>query len=247
MRKTTSILIISLFVISILAVGCQPAAKKPMDDGLRQDTRQTSDQMTENERRVLAGRLANLAEEVQGVEKASVIVSEIDITPNMPDNVPNNLPNNVPNNTPGVTPRTTTPANPTNNMMNPGNTPGTNVNNSVNNNQGMNTPESLAPGANQATDTNTNITRNGLVVMVGLTMEGSRNNDSDLEGIKQTVADRIRGADSRITQVMVTSDPKLIKRINDVAAGLLEGKPIKNFESKIKDLGRDLRQEMPAF
>ncbi len=247
-RKITIFLILTL-VLSILLVGCQQAARRPAEQNNNQN--QTSNEMTENERRVLAGRLSNLAEEVEGVSKASVVVSSIAITPN---DTTNNPATNVAPNMPNTAPRSTVPSNPaTDSITNPGSTTGTNANN---NNMttnpgtvGMNTPESLAPGSKLITNTDTTITnQNGLVVMAGLTLESNlMNNDEKMKTIKQTVANRLRGADPRITQVLVTSDPGLISRINDVAAGLIEGRPIRSFETDIKKLGKELQQEMPAF
>jgi len=84
--------------------------------------------------------------------------------------------------------------------------------------------------------------------MVGLTLDNNIMNDTaKIKTIKQTVANRMQAADARISQVLVTSDPDLMKRINNVASGLLNGKPVKSFENDIKNLGRDLQREMPAF
>lgn len=168
-RKITIFLILTL-VLSILLVGCQQAARRPAEQNNNQN--QTSNEMTENERRVLAGRLSNLAEEVEGVSKASVVVSSIAITPN---DTTNNPATNVAPNMPNTAPRSTVPSNPaTDSITNPGSTTGTNANN---NNMttnpgtvGMNTPESLAPGSKLITNTDTTINnQTGLVVMVGLT------------------------------------------------------------------------------
>jgi cell division protein ZapA (FtsZ GTPase activity inhibitor) len=249
MTKKISISLIIILMASILLIGCQQqAARRPADPNNNQTD--MNNEMTENERRVLAGRLSNLAEEIEGVKNASVIVSSIGMTQN--DNMNNNQnTNTAPNNMTGTMPRSALPNDPINNNMNPGNATGTNANNSnrINNEQGMNTRDNLtpSPGLTNNMDTNNN-NRTGLVVMVGLTMEDNINNDANkIKSIKQTVANRLRGADSRITQVLVTSDPGLIEKINDIAAGLLEGRPIRSFDNDIKNLGNDLRREMPAF
>lgn len=248
-KKITSLLILTM-VFSIIMIGCQQAARRPAEQN---NQNQTTNEMTENERRVLAGRLSNLAEEVEGVNQASVIISSNGITQtNTPANNPNN--NTTPNTMPNTAPRSTIPTNPaTDNITNPGSTTGTNANN---NNMtanpgtvGMNTPDSLAPGAGLITNTDTTINnQTGLVVMVGLTLAGNVENNADrVNTIKQKVTNRLQGADSRITKVLVTNDPDLINRINDVAAGLIEGRPIQSFENDIRNLGDRLRQEMPAF
>ncbi|HNX28881.1 MAG TPA: hypothetical protein PKN87_05645 [Syntrophomonadaceae bacterium] len=231
MRKNfIGLFLLVLLVLSTILSGCQQSAQKPYTD----NNNQTNTEMTENERRVLAGRLSNLAEEVDGVKKASVIVSSIGITQNntTTNTIPNSTTDNTDTNTTNNT-RTTLPANPTaNNIANPGTT-------------NMNTPNT-----NTGTGINTNTTNNttGLVVMAGITMEDNVMNDAaKMKTIKQTVSNRLRGADSRINQILVTSDPDLIKRINDVATGLLKGKPVTTFENDIKKLGRDIQKETPAF
>jgi len=57
----------------------------------------------------------------------------------------------------------------------------------------------------------------------------------------------LTASDRRISQVLVTTDPNLIKRINDVAAGIIEGKPIQNFQTEINDITGKLKQQRPAF
>lgn len=83
-----------------------------------------------------------------------------------------------------------------------------------------------------------------MVAMVGLTVSSSISNDpGKVNTIKQTVADKIKAADVRINQVLVTTDPTMIKRINDIAAGIIEGKPIQTFEKDINTLTNDLKKQ----
>ncbi|MEQ8176212.1 MAG: YhcN/YlaJ family sporulation lipoprotein [Syntrophomonadaceae bacterium] len=83
-----------------------------------------------------------------------------------------------------------------------------------------------------------------LVAMVGLTVSSSLSNDANkVNTIKQTVADKVKASDTRINQVLVTTDPTMIKRINDIAAGIIEGKPIQSFEKDINTLTNDLKQQ----
>ncbi len=99
--------------------------------------------------------------------------------------------------------------------------------------------------------TNTNAARtnySGQVVMVGLTLDPTATRDAaTINKIKSTVANKLKASDRRISQVLVTTDPNLIKRINDVAAGIIEGKPIQNFQSDINDISSKLKQQRPAF
>lgn len=227
-KKIAGIILVSL-LLAMSIMGCQQAAKKPFTD----DTdKEIAGEMTENERRVLAGRLSNMAEEVEGVKKASVVISSIGMTQ---DNttVPKTTTENV--NT-GTAERTTMPANPGTTDINTPVTPK------------INTP-GITSNTNKRTDVNDNtVNQTGLVVMVGITLDDNIKNDKDrMDAIKQKVADRLQGADTRISQVLVTGDPDLIKRINNVASGLLKGEPLNNFAKDIKNLGRDLQKEMPAF
>jgi len=84
--------------------------------------------------------------------------------------------------------------------------------------------------------------------MVGLNLDSkTENNPTMARNIKQTVANKLKNSDQRISQVLVTTDPTLIQRINDVAAGIIQGKPINNFESDIKDMITKIKQQQPAF
>lgn len=233
-KKIAGIIIVSLVLI-ISVIGCQQAAKKPFTNDTN---RQTTNEMTENERRVLAGRLSNLAEEVDGVKKASVVVSDIAMTQNNPTTTPKAPTDNINTET---TRRTTMPTNPGNTNVNTPGTPNINTPGITN----MDTPNN---SNNQTGVDNNTVNQTGLVVMVGITLDSNIKNDaSRMETIKQTVADRLEGADTRISQVLVTGDPDLIKRINSVASGLLKGKPVNNFEKDIKNIGNDLQREMEAF
>jgi len=85
-------------------------------------------------------------------------------------------------------------------------------------------------------------TRSGTVVMVGLTLnQATSGSASKAATTKNMVAKRIKASDKKIGQVLVTTDPGLIKRLNDVAAGIIEGKPIQSFDKDIKDLNNRLK------
>ncbi|NLV16758.1 MAG: YhcN/YlaJ family sporulation lipoprotein [Syntrophomonadaceae bacterium] len=76
---------------------------------------------------------------------------------------------------------------------------------------------------------------NKFSALVGATL------DSNVEGesataIKNEITTTIKKADNRITKVMVTTNPDLIKRIEDIARGVLAGKPIQSFADEITDL-----------
>jgi len=196
-------------------IGCQTTAKKPMTN--RSTNITNTGEMTPSERRVMASKLSNLAENVDGVQRAAVVVSSIAMTNNMTSRTP-----------------TSTTANK-------------NINRVVN-------PEGVG-NVNPNTVGNANPTRtavkgnySGLIVMVGLNLDSkAENNPTMARNIKQTVANKLKNSDQRISQVLVTTDPTLIQRINDVAAGIIQGKPINNFESDIKDMITKIKQQQPAF
>ncbi len=217
MKKQTIVVIcIGILLLSMIG-GCQTAAKKPMTNNRTTNITNTGE-MTASERRVMASKLSNLAENVDGVQRAAVLVSTIAMTNNMTNR----------------TPTGNTTANK-------------NINRVVN-------PEGVG-NVNPNTVGNVNPTRtavkgnySGLIVMVGLNLDSkAENNPTMARNIKQTVANKLKNSDQRISQVLVTTDPTLIQRINDVAAGIIQGKPIKNFESDIKDMITKIKQQQPAF
>lgn len=216
MKKQTIVVIcIGILLLSMIG-GCQTAAKKPMTNNRTTNITNTGE-MTASERRVMASKLSNLAENVDGVQRAAVVVSSIAMTNNMTSRTP-----------------TSTTANK-------------NINRVVN-------PEGVG-NVNPNTVGNANPTRtavkgnySGLIVMVGLNLDSkTENNPTMARNIKQTVANKLKNSDQRISQVLVTTDPTLIQRINDVAAGIIQGKPINNFESDIKDMITKIKQQQPAF
>jgi cell division protein ZapA (FtsZ GTPase activity inhibitor) len=194
MNKRLIILIgICVFLVYLVG-GCQNTAEKPVPE---QNADQTSEtQMTASERRVLASKLSQTAEEVEGVRSASVVVSRVGVNDNE--------------------------------------RPGVNTNDNMRNVQ----------NENALTDDNEmSQVENGIVAMVGLTLDDNIVNDVDkVNSTKQRVQERLRSSDQKISQVLVTTDPNLNKRINDLAAGIIEGKPIQSFEEDINDLSNELRE-----
>jgi YhcN/YlaJ family sporulation lipoprotein len=79
-----------------------------------------------------------------------------------------------------------------------------------------------------------------LVALVGLTLnEGSA---SQAQAIKAAVIKKVKGVDRRVTQVLATTDPNMVKRIGDIAAGIIEGKPIKSYARDVNELNRMLQK-----
>jgi YhcN/YlaJ family sporulation lipoprotein len=220
MRKLfTLVLCISFLFVSL--AGCQNAAQKPAVPE-RKPAAENGTEMTASERRVMANRLSKMAENIKGVQKASVVVSSIAMNNAGVETAPstNNTGNN--NNLNSTNPNSKMNTNPDNNL-----------NNKMNNNTNTNTAK-------------TNYS--GQIVMVGLTLEASAMRDAATQNkIKSTVANKLKASDRRISQVLVTTDPDLIKRINDVAAGIIEGKPIKNFQKDIQDITSKVKQQGAPF
>jgi YhcN/YlaJ family sporulation lipoprotein len=186
----TLLLCVGFLLISLM--GCQTTSKKPMTPARKPGVtaKKPTTEMTASERRVMANKLSKMAENVQGVKRASVVVSSIGMT-----------------NT-GVTSTT-----------------------------------------NKMTNTNAARTNySGQIILVGLTLEPTATRDSaTINKVKSTVATKLKASDRRISQVLVTTDPTMIKRINDVAAGIIEGKPIQNFQRDITDISGKIKKERVTF
>ena len=218
MKKQIIVVIcIGILLLSMIG-GCQTAAKKPMTNNRTTNITNTGE-MTASERRVMASKLSNLAENVDGVQRAAVVVSSIAMTNNMTNRTPT------------------------------GNTTANKNINRVVNPEGVgNVNPNTVGNANPTPNTAVNGNYTGLIIMVGLNLDSkAENNPTMARNIKQTVANKLKNSDRRISQVLVTTDPTLIQRINDVAAGIIQGKPIKNFESDIKDMITKIKQQQPAF
>ncbi len=202
-KKLTYLLCFSLMFM-LLAGGCQKTtAKKPMAPSTKKPT-QTS-QMTPSERRVLASKLSKMAEQVKGVEKATVVVADIGVANNITGNTKANA------------------------QMNRATAKNLN-DNTIGSDAGINRSEPQ-----------------GMIVMVGLTLKPGNNDMNKSNQIKSKVMNKLKAGDRRISQVLVTTDPNLVKRITDVAAGILEGKPIKTFEKDIKNIDSSLRQQKTTY
>ncbi|HWP98213.1 MAG TPA: YhcN/YlaJ family sporulation lipoprotein [Syntrophomonadaceae bacterium] len=176
MPKTILAAIMSLFLLTSFLAGCQGAVKKPATPQQNTPPKTSNMDVSASERRVMASRLSKIAQDVQGVNKASVAVTD------------------------GTT--------------------------------------TTGAGASQG----------ALVVLVGLTLNPTISSDANqMNAVKKSVADRIKANDNRISQVLITSDPTMIKRINDVAAGIIEGKPIQSYENDVNKLARDLKQPNQTY
>jgi hypothetical protein len=84
-----------------------------------------------------------------------------------------------------------------------------------------------------------------IVVMVGLTLNNeSMATDAKQASVKNMVIQKIKSGDKRVTDVLVTTDANMVKKINDVASGLIEGKPVLSYARSASELGRMMKEQM---
>ena len=183
MKRTPTLLLCFILLFTMMAAGCSnQAAKKPVnpDQSKSQSYRVKPDSaMDTSDMRVMASRLSNIAENVDGVKTATVIVDTGQTAP-VKDSAKKGS-DLVPN--PTATP-------------NPGQV---RVGNKT-----MNT----------AADT-------GVIAMVGITLEDPSIMGSQKEKtIKQNVRQRLLSSETKLSEVLVTTDSGMIKKLKDIASGV---------------------------
>lgn len=189
MRKK-SILFAFLLLMGLLIIcGCGQTAKKPVPDtNPETNVQQTSDA----EKRTMASRFSTLAMEVDGVQKATVVVASAPNTTGVSVDPISDLPNN-----------------------------GTDVN---------------PPG--QTADPE----QGNLVAMVGISLnQSAMQNDDQVNSIKGQVRDKIKADNNMVREVLVTTDPNLINKLQDVAAGIIQGQPVQSYTQDINELDKSMR------
>ena len=142
--------------------------------------------------------------------------------------VPRTTPNQplVPSPTPGpVTPNTVTTPNPTGN-----NRTGTNVGDMENR------AERIADAAAEQKE----IESAACVITGNTAMVGVQFNEQYkgklTDAIKSQVENKVKDADNRITRVVVTADPDLVSRIEDIFKDIGNGKPISGFTKELNEM-----------
>lgn len=223
MRKKSLILLCIAVLMTFFISGCQQANKKPVvpEEKPRTDINRTAD-LNASEKRVMADHFSNVAENVDGVKKATVVVREADDTINNSAN-----PNNV-----GRINKDTTYRND-DAQARLDNNKQTN-NNMVDN---LDKPDYNPLGTNTTTRE-----RDRIVVMVGINLEDNMNTDNNREeDCKRMVKEKIMKSDQRVSDVLVTTDKSMVDKMGDVANGIIEGKPMESFSKDIDELTQDLR------
>lgn len=176
--RTSRVLIGLAITLMLFTAGCSNPERKPVQDQTPRTDQTDRGGMTASERRVLADKLSRTAESIDGVETATVVMSDIAVS-----------------------------------------------------------KDTSGKASDNATD------NNGLIVMVGVNIQ----KQASEEKIKTEIKNKLQALDKDISQVLVTSDPELVKRINDVAAGIIQGKPIQEFDTDIKEIGKKLKDQNIVF
>ncbi|MGI6512793.1 MAG: YhcN/YlaJ family sporulation lipoprotein [Syntrophomonadaceae bacterium] len=78
---------------------------------------------------------------------------------------------------------------------------------------------------------------NRYTVLVGLTLNSEVKQDQT-SAIKKEVSEKLSKTDKRINRVLVTTNPELVRRIEDIARGILGGKPVQSFAEEITEVTR---------
>jgi hypothetical protein len=187
LKKITAILLCVFLCGSILVSGCgQTARKPPVPESMPNNQTNTPQQTNDAEKRVMANRFSNLAMEVNGVAKATVVVSSVD-------------------------------------SEEAGNT----------------TTPSTAPIPDLPV---LNAVSGKMVVMVGLNLDPKVMQDKTKEtSIKDEVKSKIMADNQTISEVLVTTNPDMIKKLQDVAAGVIQGKPMQSYAQDIQELDKNIR------
>ncbi|OAT85909.1 sporulation protein [Desulfotomaculum copahuensis] len=86
------------------------------------------------------------------------------------------------------------------------------------------------PGVKSAT-----VILTGNTAIVGLDLKAGIKS-ADIASIKTETARRVKAADKRIRSVQVTTDPKMIARIQGVAGGIARGKPLSSFNTEVNTI-----------
>ncbi len=263
MRKNFVLIFTIIFALSIFAFGCQNTAKRPLEPNQPNNVRpndnmgspNTATSLSDNEARTMAKNLTRVAENVQGVKRASVVVSDGDRS-NSNNNGNMGNAGNVGDtgNVGGIVPRINNNSNmgTNRNQGNGAGITGSTVPNTDNvgapiaglpNNTNRTGNSNLPGGTNNMNNFPNTGNVNQITVMVGIELD---NNTRSMNNIEETVANKIKASDSRINQVFVTTDKGMMQRIDDVAQDVAT-KPFSTLTNDIDKLWRNLTAQGPAF
>jgi hypothetical protein len=80
--------------------------------------------------------------------------------------------------------------------------------------------------------------------MVGVTLNAAAMKDNNLQNnIKEEVKNKIMQSDQKVNEVLVTTNPDMIKKLQDVAAGVIQGQPLQSYAQEITELDKGIRTQ----
>ncbi|NLB88930.1 MAG: hypothetical protein GX790_06855 [Syntrophomonadaceae bacterium] len=216
MKKNSALFLLIIFSLSLMLTGCgSNAEKKPTKPDKNKATAIT---LTDSEQRILASKVSNMAKQMEGVERASVVVAEVGV-------VPKGLVKKTATPTTNI-PQSTTAVNETNDI--------------ISQNPIANYPDINSKNINALTDDNN---RNmaapggGVVVIIGTSVtEEIRKDEDKWNKLKEAITQKVTASDGRISQVFITNDPEIVSKIDELAAAILQGKGSQNYKDEIKDI-----------
>lgn len=202
MRKLITLLLI-VFVVSL--VGCQNTAQKKIVN-----PSPTDNNLTESEHRIMAGKISNLAIEVEGVNKASVAIARINLSDK--DFIKN---------------PDSTKAGSSGGQLDKGNK----------NNSSSAYPDINSDNINTVTDDNNRNMASpggGLVVLIGINVNDSIKQDSNkLNSVINNIEEKVRSQEFMASKIYISSNPEIVGRIDTIAAGTLQGENINDYTEEI--------------
>ncbi len=215
LKKIMTIILCVLFITTVWVSGCSQNAKKPQpEDTSNSGVQQTSDA----DNRIMASRFSNLAMDVNGVQKATVVVSST--TGANPLNVSSNSNSAA--------------------TLNPAQSGTTTTSNLSDTNQSGSELSGISSNPGAVAD----IDPGRLVVLAGLTLNAAAMQDKDQENkVKEEVKTKIMQSDQRVNEVLVTTNPDMLKKLQDVAEGVIQGKPLQNYAQDINELDKSIRSQ----
>jgi YhcN/YlaJ family sporulation lipoprotein len=86
------------------------------------------------------------------------------------------------------------------------------------------------PEVNKAT-----VVISGTTALVGVDMKAKVQGTHEKD-VKKKIEKAVKDTDKSITRVYVTADPDLYKRIDNIARGISEGRPVSEFAKQISEI-----------
>ncbi|HZK43092.1 MAG TPA: YhcN/YlaJ family sporulation lipoprotein [Syntrophomonadaceae bacterium] len=183
MQKKLTFIYLIIFIAFFMLTGCQnKAEKRPIPPNKSEE--QVG--LTDSESRVLSSRISNLAIQVEGVNRASVVVVRTELS--AMDFVQNKKTN----------------------------------------------------------DTLGKLTTSGggITVIVGASVNANiRENPETLSKTITNIKEKTKLDDVEISQILVTTDPAIIGKIDALAVRMMEGEPITQYKEEIKEIIKEINPQ----